>query len=171
MHVPLLSDVSSPAAARLAGSSCGFNFVCALCRTATASVAALLAHLSFASAVRSRRFARTGAGRFVADLLFRAAFPPSHLVLEASMEAGRLAKPNDFHCHLHGCTVAGREKRLLVCRDHQFATGFSLCKGASEVASESLGQNQRHPGPLKFQPDFERNRRSHAQFMGNPFGR
>ena len=75
-----------------------------------------------------------------------------------------------FVGHLHGFTVAGGEKRLFVCRGHQFAAGFGLCQSASKVASQPLGQNQRHPGPLRCSPDFERNHRLHTQFMRNPFG-
>ena len=59
MHVLLLPNLSSFADARLAGGNCGFNFVCALCPAATAGLAALPAHLSFAPAVRSHRFTRT----------------------------------------------------------------------------------------------------------------
>ena len=130
----------------------------------------VLVDLSSASAVRHCWFARAVAGRFVAHLLFRAALPASHLVLETSMETGRVAEPDHFRHNLHDCIVAGGKKRLFFCRDHQLAARFCLRKSASKVASNSPGQNQRRPGPVRFQPDFERNRRSHAQFIGNPFG-
>ena len=121
MHVLLLSNVSSFADARLAGGHCGFDIVCALGPAAAAGLAALFAHLSFAPAVRSHRFARPDHWRLVADLLFRAIVSPSNLVLETPMETGRLAKPNHFHRAISNLALGGDEERLFVCRGGQFS--------------------------------------------------
>src|SRR5580693_8816192 len=115
MHVLLLPNVSSLAYARLAGSNCGFNYVCTLCPAATASLAALLAYLSFALAVRSHRFARPDRGRLMANLLFRAIVSSSDLVLETSMETGRLAESVHFHRPAHHLALGCGETRIFVC--------------------------------------------------------
>ena len=115
MHVPLLSDLSSFVTAWLAGSGCHFGVADGLCPTTLARLAAKFAGVSLASLVRPDWLARAGSGRFMADLLFRAALPTSHLVLEASMETGWLAEPDDFHRPAYYLTLARREKRLFVC--------------------------------------------------------
>ena len=74
----------------------------------------------------------------MADLLFRAVVSPSDLVLQAAMEIGRLAEPNNFHRAFSKLAVGGDEARILVCRGVQFPSGCQLRERAEKMAPPSI---------------------------------
>lgn len=100
------------------------------------------ADISSASPLRPRQLAWTRGQRFVAHLLFRTGLSSSDLVLEGTMEIGRLAKPDHLCDSFSDGTLAGVAKGLFLRRDLQPKARHHFRRRPPEMAGESLWQKK-----------------------------